>query len=131
MASGIFRGFFIRSIQVYLVSLLSTAMKMKIVFPTLFVMLCLSCTSNSSEEAYQGKPEEFFTGGMNFERDLGSAYLSFQEPVMYRGKETIYSKWNDVLIFFDPVSGKKNLNFQYPQRRTPRHKGWDRDRKGL
>jgi len=88
---------------------------MKTIFPALFLLLFISCSSETSKQAYQGNLEEFFKEEMSFERDLGSAYLSFQEPVMYRGKETIYSKWNDVLIFFDPVSGRKISTFNIPK----------------
>jgi hypothetical protein len=77
--------------------------------------LLLSCTSKPSQVAHQGKLQDFVIGEMSFERDIESGYLSFQEPVNYRGREVIYTKWNEILHFHDPISGRKVSTFKIPK----------------
>ncbi|GMQ30395.1 hypothetical protein [Algoriphagus confluentis] len=88
---------------------------MRSIFPILFLLLFISCKSRSSEDAYQGKLDEVIVGEMNFERDTESGYLSFQEPVTHEGKELIYTKWNEIISFFDPKTGRKIRTFRIPK----------------
>lgn len=88
---------------------------MKSFFLIFSFALLLSCTSKPSQVAHQGKLQDFVIGEMNFERDIESGYLSFQELVNYRGREVIYTKWNEILHFYDPISGRKVSTFKIPK----------------
>jgi hypothetical protein len=88
---------------------------MKSIFLLFSVALLVGCTSSSTQEAYHGQLEDFVVGEMSFERGAESGHLSFQEQIVYRGKEVIYTKWNGILHFYDPASGRKISTFEIPK----------------
>jgi hypothetical protein len=114
MASGNPGAIFFK-IKIYLlVSLLIANKPMKAFLILSFAFSVIACTSSTNKEVVQGKLEDFVSSEVSFERDIESGYLSFQEPIFYRGREAVYTKWNGRLHFYDPTSGRKISTFQIP-----------------